>query len=294
MPDDVHNQYTSKNPPTISITSPRDRGLLASGTVEVSVATKSRFGIKSVEFYFDDQLVGDSNQFPFTGRFKIPVSVRVGSRHRLKTVAIDDLLNHGETEIEVTITQDKIGPEVIFLGPIASQRIPTGATVQILSDVKDYQSGVKVVEFFLDDQHLGFDETFPFEKSFTATGALGSHKLKIKAHDFHANITEKAIPLIFERERFVIGNIPMIGETTDYRSSVSVDIDVPEPELVEWLEAAVEQNEQIIFSERWESPTKFIQFQLLKNLRGPAKIQLYYKLKSEEKASKSAVKVIPL
>ncbi len=294
MPDDIHNQFTQKNAPSVKITSPRNGGNLARGNVEINVSAFSQFGLKAVEYYFDEQLATDSTREPWTGKFTIPTSVDFGTKHTVKAVAIDQLFNSSSDEIEITIATDATGPSITFLGPVGKQKIPIGSHIQVLVDVQDAASGIKVVEFFLDGQSLGFSESAPYETSFVSNGDLGNHEIKVKAWDFHANFSEKSLPIIYEREKMISTSSPEIANTHSYRNSISVDVLIPNPQDLEWAELIAEKGERILFSKRIESPPKFSQFQILRNEKGRVFLKLITKLKGNDKLQESPIKRIDL
>lgn len=279
LPDDVHNRYTQRNAPEIQILDPKSGGTLARGPVEIDISVSAKYGMKAVEYYFDDKLVADATAYPWKGRFQIPTTVDFGTTHTLRAVAIDQLFNAGEHEVEVTIEADQTGPAITFWGPIAKQRIPIESSVHTLVDVRDSASGVKVVEFFLDGQSLGFDETPPFEKTFSAIGKLGQHEILIKAWDFHGNISERTLPIIYDRQRLIRNDEPEITDVISYRNSISVDVAFPQPELIEWAELMAEQGETVVSLQRINEPPKFAQFQIAKNFGGRTNLKLVTKLK---------------
>ena len=292
--DDVHNRYTSQNPPQLSIVSPRNNSSVAPGFVEVQVSAKAKYELKGMEFYFDDQLVADASSFPWIGRVPIPESATVGSKHTIRAIAIDRLFNTGEAIIEVKIAADEVGPEITFLGPIGNQGLSQGSLVHVLADVIDRSSGVNVVEFFIDDQSLGFEKKRPFQKNFIAKGEIGKHSLTIKAWDYYGNVTEKSIPIRYERERLMSGGDPRIEKLIPYRNSVTVDIIFPNAANVEWAEFIVEQGENVIFSQKFDHPPKSIELQLQKNNEGKARMQLYSKIKGRKDIHKSPEKTLEL
>ena len=272
-------------PPKISIISPKNRGTIARGRVEVPVQVSSKSGIAGVEFYFDDALVATAESAPFLGTFSVPVSAKFGSEAVLRAVAIDRNGASAQSEIKVKIAPDQQGPEITFLGPVGRQRIPSGTQMQILAEVRDAESAVKVVEFLLDDQSLGFSTQRPFSAFFTAAGDLGTHKITIRAHDNHGNLSEKTQPVIFEREKISSKyTSPEISEIIHYRNSVSVDAIFPSPENIKWAEIRAEQKDAVIFSEKVSSPLpKSLQLQIPKNAGGKTKIQLFYQRADGEK-----------
>jgi membrane peptidoglycan carboxypeptidase len=293
-PDDVHNRYTQQNAPQIQIVSPRNKGILARGQVEVTVSVSARNGLKAVEYYFDEQLVADGTRSPWMGVFKIPTTIDFGTKHVLKAVAIDALFHTSEHEIEIEIAPDIIGPDIFFLGPVGRQKIPIDSRVQVLVDVKDGASGVKVVEFFLDEQSLGFKEKPPYTTTIQTSMDLGIHQLGVKAWDFHGNSTSKEIPITYERQKLMRTNFPEISDVISYRSSVSVDVMVPNSEGVEWIELFAEQGENIIFSQKVEDPTQYVQFQLFRNTAGKTNLKLVTKFRDKRKIYESPIKTINL
>lgn len=278
------------NPPTIEIISPRNNGTVGNGIIEVRVSVKSRYDIKGVEFYLNDTFVTSSNTWPYT----TSLDLKSLSKATIKAIAVDKRGAYSEHEIKVNIDSDTQGPEIKFLGPIGNQRIPLNATIHALADITDFGSGVKVAEFFLDDQSLGFDQTAPYEKTFTSSKPLGKRIITIKAWDLHGNISEKSIPIMFDREKTIQESSPQITNIYNYRTSVSVDIVVPNMEKYEWVEIIAEQGNEILYSKQIADPQKFMQFQIPKNNKGRAKLRLYAKPVDNENIEESRIKFIDL
>ena len=291
-PDDVHNRFTQQNAPKIEIISPRNDGVLAQGQVEINVSVSAKYGIKAVEYYFDDQLVADGTQYPWAGSFKVPASAEIGTRHVLRAVAIDTLFHSSSAEIEVNIATDSVGPDIFFLGPVGRQKIPIDSQIQVLVDVKDNASGVKVVEFFLDEKSLGFKEKPPYEIAIHTNMDLGIHQLGVKAWDYHGNVNTKSIPITYERQSMMSTNFPEISDIISYRSSVSVDVMVPDSEKVEWIELLAEQNDDVIYTQKIENPTQYLQFQILRNRTGKTQLKLVTKFRDSRKVYESPIKTI--
>jgi len=274
------------------ILTPKNGGTAAPGMIEMTVETSSKFGIRGVEYYFDDQLISDSVTPPFYSKFKIPTTATIGTTHVLRAVAIDKIFNESSDEIEIKIAEDKIGPQIVFLGPVGKQKIPFGAQINILVTVQDFQSSVKVVEFLLDEQSLGFDETAPFTKTLISAGKLGTHDLTVRAWDINGNKSERTIPIIFEREKMVTTETPEISYISSYRNSVSVDVLFPKNDEIEYAEILAMQGDTAVFSQKVISPLRFIQFQIPKNNGGKTKIQLFTKYKGIDQIFTSPEKIV--
>ncbi len=288
--DDVHNEFTQKNAPQIKITSPRNRGSLAPGEVEVTTSVSAKYGVKGLEFYFDDVLVAEAMNAPWTGRFHLPKSAKIGTSHVLRVVAIDKILNMGEDSVEITIEGDYEGPEIAFLGPKGNQKIPKNSTVQIWASVKDFESRVKKVAFFLDDQNLGILTEGPYQKSFVADGKLGRHYVMVRAWDEYDNLSEKTIPVSFEREKLIFENEPGIEKITNYRNSLAVDMIFPDPGKVEVAQLVAKKEGIEIYAQEFPVTGKFAQFHIPKTESGKVRIQLSVKFFGDEKLFRSPIK----
>ena len=88
--------------------------------------------------------------------------------------------------------------------------------------------------------------------------------------------------------------MPVIRDTHIYRNSVSVDIAIPKPEQIEWIELIAEQGDDIIFSKKLSNPHKFVELQIIKNLGGRTNLKLITKLREVDQLFESDVKKIKL
>ncbi|MBT3349532.1 penicillin-binding protein [bacterium] len=270
-------EKTTANAPKISISSPKNGGAIAPGTVEIVVNANSKSGIREVEFYFDNDLITYATYAPWSRKINIPGKVTPGTKHTITTVAVDKLFRTSSATIEVSIARDTNGPNIVFLGPLPNQKIPINSNVHWLLDVQDFESGVKVVEFLVNDVSLGHDDTPPFEKSFVAPDHIGRKTLTARAWDMHGNRTEKSVPIQLEREKIILSTTIEISSVKMYRQSISVDVVVPNAENYDWIELTATQADAEIFTQRIESPAKFAVFQIPRNFAGETRIQLFAK-----------------
>ncbi len=293
--DDVHNGFTQNNPPKLNIISPKNNGNIAIGEVNIKIKAQAKFGIKMVEFYFDDQLVDESYKAPFSGKFIVPKTAKIGSSHSIKVIVIDKLLNYTEENITIKIAADRNGPNIKLLGPVGNQKIPLNSEIQILADVQDNESGVSSVEFLLDEKLLGTTNKSPYQINFIANEKLGRHFLKIKATDLHGHASEKSLPVIFERERLITQSEPSITKIIKYRNSTSIDIIFPTPKDIEYSIFTVLQKRKVIYTEQWNNLPKFKQIQISHDLiNGDVEIFLETKFKNKDNTIKSTKKQIKL
>lgn len=282
--DDIYNQYISKNPPKISVLSPKDNGQIATGEVEIVASISSKFDIKEVEFYFDDQLISYKNNAPWSEKVQIPAKIESGSQHIIKVIAIDKLLNASKREITVKIAPDTKGPVVKFLGPLPEQKIPANSQIDVLLSVQDLESSVKAVEILYRGESLGYLQSTPYKKTINVSDKTGKQFLTAQAWDIHNNITEKSIPLFIQKEGRLADKDPEITTVRAYREVISATVLIPNLENVDWLDFSATYNGQEIFAEKITSPdSKNIIFQIPKTGSGIAKLQLKGKLLDRSK-----------
>lgn len=268
--------------PKIAFLSPRNGGTIAPGRLDVTFAASGRMTIAKIELFFDNQLITTDSMPPWKKSITIPASIKQGSTHTLEAVATDTAGNEGVATIEVTIQPDTDGPEIVFLGPVPQQRIPIHSRVDALVSVQDFQSNVRVVEFFLDEKSIATLQSPPYRHTLWTGEDLGRHTLSVKAWDANNNVSERSVPLYFEREKILAPHNSEITNLKNYRQAISVDITVPNPEKTEWIELRVFLNGENIETEHIDAPLKFSQLQILKSGTGNGKIELWTKLHGEE------------
>ena len=284
----------SQKAPQIAILSPKENGTLSPGEVDITVSLSAKNGIIGVEYYFDEVLVADSDKYPWKGHFYLPESAKIGTTHHIKAVVIDQLHNIGEKEISIRIGGDYEGPEIVFLGPRGNERVPVRSTIHLLADIKDHASRVARVEFWLDNELLGESVTPPYQQFFVAKGKMGRHNLMVRAWDGHENMSEKSIPITYEREKLIQEAQPEISKITSYRNTISIDLLFPTPEKIEWAEVIVIQGAQAPFQQKIIVEGKSAQLHVSKNKLGKAEVKLFTKFTGVEEVIESDVKMTEL
>lgn len=83
--------------PQVQIISPQSNETIDGRQLNIQIKASAPRGVKQVDYYVDEQLVGSSIQFPFD--FSFIFSKLYFKQHTLKIVAIDDQGNAGENKI---------------------------------------------------------------------------------------------------------------------------------------------------------------------------------------------------
>lgn len=262
---------------SFEITSPS--GTVTPGEIAVQVSYSSRMKLDNVAYYWDDELIYKSVKAPFIGKFTVPSNVSLGSSHLISAVATAENLDSAEDSVRVRVQPDTaVGPEVIFLGPLANQKISINSEAQVVADIIDFQSDVKTVEFFLDGQSLGSSTNPPYVQNFKTPEKMGRHILMIKAEDLHGNKTEKSIPITVSREGLNEEDAPNISSVDKNFRTLSLMLTFPEPDQITQAQIIISQPEKVLHQETWTDVNKFkYLFVPSNNFRGNASIELYIK-----------------
>jgi len=105
--DDVH---TRKNQPTISIDSPKNQATIKTKIIKVRASANAPLGIKQLDFFFDNKLMGIDKTKPYQLTFSLPKNTK-GKEHQI-TVRVYDQYG-GYKSKTITIFLDIPGIEDI-------------------------------------------------------------------------------------------------------------------------------------------------------------------------------------
>ncbi len=198
--DDIH---TSENRPKVKIISPRT-GITISDlkkfrTLTVKAEAEAPLGVKQLDFFFRDQLVGTDETVPYQITFTLPQDTPNGS-YFLKVVIYDQVGNHTEHKIEIFLrVPDETVPQVKIISPKYYQSL-TESDFPLLISVTavDINSGVEKVEFYFKDKDstlklissspLPLDETSEYETLWNDPPPEGRYKILARAFDNAGNM----------------------------------------------------------------------------------------------------------
>ncbi len=244
-----------------------------------------------IALYFDNQLITTDTLYPWQKTINIPADMPTGSKHLIEAVATDKSGAQGVAQIEVTIEADKTGPEIVFIGPVPQTRIPINSRLDALIEVNDFQSSVRAVEFLLDRQSLTTLQKEPYRHTILTNNKVGQHQLTIRAWDANGNMSEKSIPIYYEREKMLVTKTPEITNVKNYRTSVSIDLTVPEPENIEYILVQGVKGEETVFEQTINNPLKLTQLQIEKSTQGKVRLELWSKVKNQKITRTSQKKI---
>jgi len=96
--DDVH---TKENQPDVEITSPSNNSSISGTTLIIQAQASANLGIKQIDFFFNNQLVGTDKTQPYSVTFNLSPYLLPQTNQTIKVRAYDTVLNRQEDETTV-------------------------------------------------------------------------------------------------------------------------------------------------------------------------------------------------
>lgn len=121
--DDVH---TLANRPSVSITSPSENGTVTNNPIGFSVNAQASRGVKRVEYWLDNQLIGTASSYPFSLNFTVTTDWPNGY-HTIRAVAYDDVDNAGEANL----TFNLLTTAVPSIGNVKFKNLKNNQTISL-------------------------------------------------------------------------------------------------------------------------------------------------------------------
>lgn len=101
--DDIHLPQLQ---PTISWQSPGNNATVRSGSILMQVQAAAPRGVRRVEFFFDNQKIGQSISEPYSFTYQVNPFLASGA-HELKAIAFDDQGNFKEASLSIDLRLDE-------------------------------------------------------------------------------------------------------------------------------------------------------------------------------------------
>ncbi len=102
-PQEEDDTHTSENQPSVKITSPNQGTSISPTYLTIKADASAPLGIKQVDFFFNDQLVGSDTNSPYSVNFNISHYSYDSGRQYIKVRAYDQSLNRQEDEIYIKV-----------------------------------------------------------------------------------------------------------------------------------------------------------------------------------------------
>ena len=102
LPQEYDDIHTEENQPRIDIISPKNSEIIKSKNIEINVSVKAPLGVKQVDFFFDDNLIGTDKTKPYKIIYQLPYNIK-GRRHTITARVYDKYGSRQEDKIEIIL-----------------------------------------------------------------------------------------------------------------------------------------------------------------------------------------------
>jgi len=87
-PQDYDSIHTEENQPNVQIDSPRNNEIITIRTIEIKASARAPLGIKQLDFFLDNNLIGTDTTEPYKIIFNLPYDI-TGKKHQITVRAYD-------------------------------------------------------------------------------------------------------------------------------------------------------------------------------------------------------------
>ncbi|PMH42134.1 hypothetical protein BCU68_14610 [Vibrio sp. 10N.286.49.B3] len=166
--------------PELSFTSPGNGETLLAGTpTDIVVnAVEGDFGINSVQFFANDELIGDG--VASGDNYQIEWTPFETGSITLTAIATDNEDDKSTATQQVSVTDQALVVDITK--PAAGSRFSVGATVGLEADVKSFSADIEKVEFLINGLVVASATEAPFSAAWT-TEAAGDYQIQAKVID---------------------------------------------------------------------------------------------------------------
>ncbi len=153
IPTEFDDTHKPEDQPSISILSPSENQNINSTSINVSVQSSAPRGVKKVEYFLDNDKVGENFNAPFGTTINLNPFVSNG-QHRLRAIASDDIGNYKEALINLNIQLDQSlrAFNLQWQDPQNNTNIATASLPYTLRLSLDKPENIKKIDFYYKDQ----------------------------------------------------------------------------------------------------------------------------------------------
>ena len=184
--------------PDVSILFPAQGGTANYPSFRPQITYSVGSRVQEVRYRIDGRDVALSVRSPYTETLRVSQSVSPAGMHTLEVLLTDRYFNTVADSVQFRFGEDTGRPTVRFVEPAGGRSVPRGATLALRVEARDPDGGIKYVQFYLDDTLLSTKPKEPYEMTYAADLAPGTHRLRARAEDLAGNSAEDDVDIIIE------------------------------------------------------------------------------------------------
>jgi hypothetical protein len=270
--------------------------LITQGWQPIKLPFKER-----LKYSIDNELVAVKDFTPWSSQIEVDAKFADGKKHTLEVIATNNLNQTGKSRLRFEVAPDTSPPKINILTPKTGIKIPINTDTQILTQVTDYNSAVKKVEFWWKgasektEKLISTDLKPPFE-TFLYTGKrLGKGFLTVKAWDIYDNFSQEKQVISFVREDFP-SKIPTLEDLELYRDYGFVKVSLPANGEISWIEVVITglKSNEIIYNGKVIKPHRAVQFSTPRVFGQKVSLEIFYQKNGSKIIEKLPRKIVNL
>jgi len=203
LPQEYDDVHIPENRPEVKIISPKENLIITDlkelKGLAIEAQAQAPLGIKQLDFFFQDQLIGTDETEPYQARLTLPQSLSNGA-YTIRVIAYDEVKNHTESKLNIFLrVQDKIPPQLEIISPKSYQVLTIESfPLLITAEASDIGLGIDNVQFYFkgkDDilkligsSPLPLDNSREYQTFWSDLPSAGQYEISAKAYDNAGNV----------------------------------------------------------------------------------------------------------
>lgn len=181
--------------PSLTLSFPLTGGTASYPVFQPRIAWRVGAAIRELRVELDGKLLTTLTEEPFDLTVRVPRSISQEGSHTLTVTLVDSYFNTASDSASFTFEEDRLAPTVRFMSPRGDLEVRPGESLMFEAQALDDESGIKHVEFFLDDTLLSSKPSAPYRLPYNAPTKPGTYRLRVSATDFADNRSEDGLTL---------------------------------------------------------------------------------------------------
>lgn len=180
--------------PTLRILFPTDGDVASFPAFRPQLQFTVGSSVRELRFAIDGKTILTSSGAAIP-LLRLPKSLQSGI-HMLDVTLVDAYFNEARARASFRIGKDASPPSIRLQSPSDGTSFSAGSDILLRASATDSESGIKHVQFLLNDRLLSNAPLPPYELSYTANLKPGTYTITVRATDLAGNTAEDDVTLI--------------------------------------------------------------------------------------------------
>ncbi len=182
--------------PTLQILSPSNGGTAGYPTFKPKIQFTVGSHVRQIEYALDGKSITVATTAPFSPLLRTPKLISKSGTHTLTVTLTDEYYNVIKAESTFAFSDDKTGPDIRLSSPESGVEVTAGSPLTIRAESSDQGYDIKYVELYVDAQLIVRKPIAPYQVTWPATLAPGSHTVRAVATDLSGNVGEDEVGIL--------------------------------------------------------------------------------------------------